>query len=77
MPIYTQKVKVSLGATLKIDPTDPKCYEFLRLDVGYERDLPFQSDTKKAYEEAWNIVETELTESFNELRNNIKKLNEG
>lgn len=33
------RVKVSLGATVKADPSDPKCFEFLRADVGLEADV--------------------------------------
>lgn len=33
------RVKVSLGATVKFNPEDPKCFEFIRADVGMERDV--------------------------------------
>lgn len=33
------RVKVSLGATVKQNPNDPKCFEFARADIGMERDV--------------------------------------
>lgn len=69
------KVSVSLGATIKLDPSDPKCYEFVRLDVGYERDIPLTAPHKKEYERAWAIVEEELTEALTEMRTKLRQLN--
>ena len=69
--LMTQKVKVSLGATVKLNPDDPKGFEFLRLDVGYERDIPYREDRTKAYEEAWSIVEEELTSAISEMREKV------
>lgn len=71
MPIFKQKVSVTLGATLKLHPDNPKEFEFIRLDVGYERELPYREDRDKAYEEAWSIVEEELTGAIAEVREKI------
>jgi len=71
MPIFKQKVSVTLGATLKFPLLNPKEFEFIRLDVGYERELPYREDREKAYEEAWSIVEEELTGAIAEVREKI------
>jgi len=75
--LFKQKVSVNLGATLKLDPKNPKEFEFIRLDVGYEREIPYREDRTKAYEEAWSIVEEELTGAVTELRKKIQDTNAG
>lgn len=70
-----QKISVSIGTTLKLDPNDPKCFEFVRLDVGYERDMPLTAVRKKEYEAAWSIVEEELMGALTEMRAKVKQLN--
>jgi len=42
------RVKVSLGATVKFNPEDPKCFEFVRADVGMERDVVGGDEEVKA-----------------------------
>lgn len=37
--VLITRVKVSLGATVKQNPNDPKCFEFARADIGMERDV--------------------------------------
>ena len=37
--VLITRVKVSLGATVKQNPNDPKCFEFARADIGMARDV--------------------------------------
>lgn len=58
-----QKISVSLGVTLKIDG-----YEFLRADVGYERELNPRDSREDAYETALKIVENQLEQAVYRLK---------
>lgn len=72
--LLKRKISVNLGCTLKLYPQDAKCFEFVRLDVGYEEEIHPQASVPLKYKEAWGIVEKELSESFVELRETLKDL---
>lgn len=74
--LLKKKISVSLGCTLKLHPEDAKCFEFIRLDVGFEEEIHPQAVVKEKYKEAWNVVEGELSGAFEEMRNKLKELQE-
>lgn len=67
-----KRISVSFGGTLKLCPNDPKCFEFLKVDVGYEMDLLPRDNIKEKYKEAWAIVTEEFTEAFSDLKKTLK-----
>lgn len=75
--LLKKEVSVSLGATLKLYPEDSKCFEFIRLDVGFKEEIPPQANVKEKYKEAWATVEEELFSSVEEMRKKLKNAQEG
>lgn len=71
-PAFT-RVKVSLGATVKFNPEDPKCFEFIRADVGMERDV-FGGDeeVKVARQKLSEDCALALVEELEKLKANTK-----
>lgn len=67
------RVKVSLGATVKFNPEDPKCFEFIRADVGMERDV-FGGDeeVKAARQKLADDCTLALVEELEKLKANTK-----
>ena len=70
--LFKQKVSVNLGTTLKLDPKNPKEFEFIRLDVGYEREIPYRDNREKAYERV-RYSDAELQEFKKIIQDKIAK----
>ena len=75
--LLKRKVSVNLGCTLKLYPEDAKCFEFVRLDVGYESEIAPQVNVTEKYKEGWGIVEGELSNAFQEMRKTLVRLQKG
>jgi len=57
-----RKIAVSMGVTKQVAR-----YEPIKFEAYYETDVADDVDIEKAYEDAWNIVDSELEQKLIEI----------